>query len=215
MTEKFQHSIIDRFLIQFDQALRTCVPGSIEPKRKSPATSVDEKELSTTEKQHAAGLMRINHTGEVCAQALYLGQATTARLGQIRKSMELAAEEEKDHLAWCEQRLGELDSHTSALNPLWYLLSFSMGATAGITGDRWSLGFVAETEKQVCEHLEDHLSKLPEQDIKSRAILEQMISDEKQHEQTARQAGGFELPIAIRQTMTLISEFMKKTTYHI
>lgn len=215
MLEKFQRSTIDQLLIQFDQALRTCVPGTTEANRESPAANADEMELSNLEKQHAAGLMRINHTGEVCAQALYQGQATTALLGKVRKSMEQAAEEEVDHLAWCEQRLTELNSRPSVLNFLWYTLSFGLGAAAGLAGDRWSLGFVAETEHQVCEHLEDHLSKLPKQDNKSRAILEQMIADEKHHEETARQAGGLEPPIAIRQAMNAMSQLMKKTTYHI
>ena len=215
MLEKFQRSTIDQFLIQFDQALRTCVPGTTEANRESPAANADEIELSNLEKQHAAGLMRINHTGEVCAQALYQGQATTALLGEVRKSMEQAAEEEVDHLAWCEQRLTELDSRPSVLNFLWYTLSFGLGAAAGLAGDKWSLGFVAETEHQVCEHLEDHLSKLPKQDNKSRVILEQMIADEKHHEETARQAGGLEPPIAIRQAMNAMSQLMKKTTYHI
>ena len=215
MLERFQRSTIDQLLIQFDQALRTCVPGTTEANRESPAANADDMELSNLEKQHAAGLMRINHTGEVCAQALYQGQATTALLGEVRKSMEQAAEEEVDHLAWCEQRLTELDSRPSVLNFLWYALSFSLGAAAGLAGDRWSLGFVAETERQVCEHLEDHLSKLPKQDNKSRAILEQMIADEKHHEETARQAGGLEPPIAIRQAMNAMSQLMKKTTYHI
>lgn len=215
MLEKSQRSTIDQLLIQFDQALRTCVPGTTEANRESPAANADEIELSNLEKQHAAGLMRINHTGEVCAQALYQGQATTALLGEVRKSMEQAAEEEVDHLAWCEQRLTELDSRPSVLNFLWYALSFGLGAAAGLAGDKWSLGFVAETEHQVCEHLEDHLSKLPKQDNKSRAILEQMIADEKHHEETARQAGGLEPPIAIRQAMNTMSQLMKKTTYHI
>ena len=215
MLEKFQRSTIDQLLIQFDQALRTCVPGTTEANRESPAANADEIELSNLEKQHAAGLMRINHTGEVCAQALYQGQATTALLGEVRKSMEQAAEEEVDHLAWCEQRLTELDSRPSVLNFMWYAMSFGLGAAAGLAGDKWSLGFVAETEHQVCEHLEDHLSKLPKQDNKSRAILEQMIADEKHHEETARQAGGLEPPIAIRQAMNAMSQLMKKTTYHI
>jgi ubiquinone biosynthesis monooxygenase Coq7 len=215
MLGRSQRSVIDQLLIQFDQALRTCVPGTTEANRESPAANADEMELSNLEKQHAAGLMRINHTGEVCAQALYQGQATTALLGEVRKSMEQAAEEEVDHLAWCEQRLMELDSRPSVLNFLWYTLSFGVGAAAGLAGDKWSLGFVAETEHQVCEHLEDHLSKLPKQDNKSRAILEQMIADEKHHEETARQAGGLEPPIAIRQAMNAMSQLMKKTTYHI
>ena len=159
--------------------------------------------------------MRVNHTGEVCAQALYQGQAATARLVDVRESMAQAAEEEIDHLAWCEERLDQLHSHPSILNPLWYALSYGMGALAGIAGDKWSLGFVAETEDQVCEHLEDHLGKLPEQDKKSKAILEQMIIDEKQHGALARKAGGVELPLPVRQAMTAMSQVMKKTTYRI
>lgn len=209
------HSFLDRCLIQFDQALRTCVPGSNQPRRNSPAENLGDSELTEVERKHVAGLMRINHTGEVCAQALYQGQAMTARLEDVRQSMEQAADEEIDHLAWCEQRLNQLDSHTSVLNPLWYALSYGMGAAAGIAGDKWSLGFVAETEEQVCEHLQDHLQKLPSQDEKSKAILQQMITDEKHHGETARDAGGAELPTPVRQAMTAMSQVMKKTTYRI
>ncbi len=150
-------NFLDSALVQFDQALRTCVPGSTLSQRPSPASSVEQSKLSETERHHAAGLMRINHTGEVCAQALYAGQASTAKLDQVRESMEEAAAEERDHLAWCETRLSELQSRPSLLNPLWYAMSFGLGAAAGLAGDKWSLGFVAETEKQVCEHLESHL----------------------------------------------------------
>ena len=181
------HSFLDNCLLQFDQALRTCVPGSSLATRPSPADPVAEEELSAAEKKHIIGLMRINHTGEVCAQALYAGQAATARLDEVRDSMDHAAQEEADHLAWCDERLKELDSHPSLLNPFWYGLSFGMGAIAGLAGDKWSLGFVAETEDQVCKHLEDHLTKLPEQDGKSKAILEQMIKDEMQHGETAKE----------------------------
>ena len=208
-------NFFDRCLVQFDQALRSCVPGSSNARRLSPAATTKESELDETDKQHAAGLMRINHTGEVCAQALYQGQAATAKLDDVRQSMEEAAAEEVDHLAWCEERLQQLDSRPSALNPLWYTLSYGMGAAAGLAGDKWSLGFVAETEDQVCEHLEEHLDQLPENDHKSRAILETMIADEKHHGQSARNAGGAELPAPIRQAMAVMSEVMKKTTYHI
>lgn len=206
---------LDRCLVQFDQALRSCVPGSSNARRISPAAATKESELNEMDRQHAAGLMRINHTGEVCAQALYQGQAATAKLNDVRQSMEEAAAEEVDHLAWCEERLQQLDSRPSALNALWYTLSYGMGAAAGLAGDKWSLGFVAETEDQVCEHLEEHLDQLPENDGKSRAILEQMIADEKHHGQSARAAGGAELPAPIKQAMTVMSEVMKKTTYHI
>jgi 3-demethoxyubiquinol 3-hydroxylase len=206
---------LDRCLVQFDQALRSCVPGSSNARRNSPAESAKELEMSDTERKHAAGLMRINHTGEVCAQALYQGQAATAKLHDVRQSMEEAAAEEVDHLAWCEERLQQLESRPSALNPLWYTLSYGMGAAAGLAGDKWSLGFVAETEDQVCEHLEEHLEQLPENDDKSRAILTQMIADEKHHGESARKAGGAELPAPIKQAMTVMSEVMKKTTYRV
>jgi 3-demethoxyubiquinol 3-hydroxylase len=208
-------SFLDQCLIQFDQALRTCVPGSSQARRQSPATAQGESELSSPDRKHAAGLMRINHTGEVCAQALYAGQAATAQLGEVRQSMEAAAAEEVDHLAWCEERLQQLDSRPSIFNPLWYAMSYGMGAAAGLAGDKWSLGFVAETEQQVCEHLQDHLQRLPQADSKSRAILEQMISDEKHHGETAKAAGGAELPQPVRQAMSAMSAVMKKTTYQI
>ncbi|MEX0965189.1 MAG: 2-polyprenyl-3-methyl-6-methoxy-1,4-benzoquinone monooxygenase [Pseudohongiellaceae bacterium] len=206
---------LDRCLVQFDQALRSCVPGSSTARRPSPAKSEKEPELNDVDRKHAAGLMRINHTGEVCAQALYQGQAATAKLNDVRQSMEQAAAEEIDHLAWCEERLQQLDSQPSVLNPLWYTLSYGMGAVAGLAGDKWSLGFVAETEDQVCEHLEEHLAQLPDNDNKSRAILKQMISDEKHHGESARDAGGVKLPAAIRQAMTAMSEVMKTTTYRV
>jgi ubiquinone biosynthesis monooxygenase Coq7 len=206
---------LDRCLVKFDQALRSCVPGSSNARRLSPAAASKESDLTETDRQHAAGLMRINHTGEVCAQALYQGQAATAKLNDVRQSMETAAAEEIDHLAWCEERLQQLDSRPSALNPLWYSLSYAVGAAAGLAGDKWSLGFVAETEDQVCEHLEEHLDQLPHNDKKSRAILKTMIADEKHHGESAREAGGTQLPAPIKQAMTVMSEVMKKTTYHL
>jgi ubiquinone biosynthesis monooxygenase Coq7 len=215
MTNNTHLDLLDRCLVQFDQALRSCVPGSSNARRPSPAAATNESDLSETDKQHAAGLMRINHTGEVCAQALYQGQAATAKLNDVRQSMETAAAEEIDHLAWCEERLQQLDSRPSALNPLWYSLSYAVGAAAGLAGDKWSLGFVAETEDQVCEHLEEHLDQLPHNDKKSRAILKTMIADEKHHGESAREAGGTQLPAPIKQAMTVMSEVMKKTTYHL
>ena len=209
------HSFLDQCLIQFDLALRTCVPGSSQARRASPAEELNDGELSPSERRHTAGLMRINHTGEVCAQALYQGQAATAKLGDVRESMQQAAAEEVDHLAWCEDRLRQLDSRPSLLNPLWYALSYSIGAAAGIAGDKWSLGFVAATEDQVCAHLEDHLEKLPTEDAKSKAILKQMIVDEKQHGDLARNAGGAELPAPVKQAMTAVSQIMKTTAYRI
>ncbi len=215
MKQNSHLSPLDNLLIQFDQALRTLVPGSSQASRPSPGAGIAAINLSEQERKHVAALMRINHTGEVCAQALYQGQAMTAKLPQIRSAMEAAAGEEVDHLAWCEQRLQELDSHSSILNPLWYAMSFGLGAAAGIAGDKWSLGFVAETEKQVCEHLQDHLNKLPEQDAKSKAILQQMLHDERNHEETARLAGGAELPVPIKSLMTAMSAVMKKLVYRI
>lgn len=201
---------LDQLIVQFDQALRTLVPGASTARRTTPAHGKPEHELTGEQRQHAAALMRINHTGEVCAQALYQGQALTAKLPDIRAAMEHAAQEEVDHLAWCEQRLRELDSRTSYLNPLWYGLSFGLGAAAGLAGDKWSLGFVAETEQQVCEHLREHLEKLPKEDEKSHAVLKQMLIDEKKHGETARLAGGAELPMPIKLGMTLMSVVMKK-----
>lgn len=210
-----QHNLLDDLVCQFDLALKTLVPGSSTAQRTNPASSVDETELSTSEKEHAAGLMRINHTGEVCAQALYQGQSLTAKLPEVRESMNAAAQEEIDHLSWCDSRLNELDSRTSVLNPLWYSLSFGIGAAAGLAGDKWSLGFVAETENQVCEHLNEHLAQLPEGDEKSQAILKQMLIDEAEHETTAREAGAAELPFPIKTGMTLMSQVMKKLAYRV
>lgn len=212
--QKQQHGL-DQLIVQFDQALRTLVPGSSTARRSSPANTVVEQELSADERRKAASLMRINHTGEVCAQALYQGQALTAKLPDIRHAMEEAAQEEVDHLAWCEQRLQQLDSRGSVLNPAWYAMSFGLGAAAGLAGDKWSLGFVAETEEQVCEHLRDHLQQLPEKDGKSKAVLQQMLTDEKQHGDTARQAGGANLPMPIKLAMKAMSVVMKKAAYRI
>lgn len=215
MSRSTEHSLVDRLLIGFDEALRTCVPGSSHAERESPGRAEPESKLDESQARHVAGLMRINHTGEVCAQALYRGQAATARLGEVRESMEEAAAEEIDHLVWCEQRLDALGSRPSLFNPLWYGMSFGLGAVAGLAGDRWSLGFVAETEKQVCEHLEDHLQKLPEDDHKSRAILEQMLIDEEKHGTAAKQAGGADLPEPVRSAMTAMAGIMKQVTYRI
>ncbi len=215
MSRTREHSLLDRLLIGFDAALRTCAPGASQAERESPGVAQPDSELGESQARHVAGLMRINHTGEVCAQALYRGQAATARLGEVREAMEEAAEEEIDHLVWCEQRLEDLDSRPSLFNPLWYGMSFGLGALAGIAGDRWSLGFVAETENQVCEHLKDHLRKLPEDDHKSRAILEQMLIDEEKHGATAKQAGGADLPPPLRAAMTAMAGVMKQVTYRI
>jgi len=210
-----RHSFVDRLLTGLDEALRTCVPGASQAQREAPGRERPDAELDDAQARHVAGLMRINHTGEVCAQALYRGQAATARLGEVRAAMEEAAAEEVDHLVWCEQRLEALGSRPSALNPLWYGMSFGLGALAGVAGDRWSLGFVAETERQVCEHLEDHLRKLPEDDQRSRAILEQMLIDEGKHGAAAKQAGGADLPNPVRSAMGAMAEVMKKAAYRV
>jgi ubiquinone biosynthesis monooxygenase Coq7 len=210
-----QLSFIDRLIGSADQALRTIVPSAAAAAQANPADQQDHCELNTEQNQHIAGLMRINHTGEVCAQALYQGQALTARLPDVRAEMEQAAQEEIDHLVWCEQRLDQLGSHTSLLNPLFYAASFTLGAAAGLAGDKWSLGFVAATEEQVCKHLQDHLQQLPEADKKSRAILEQMLADEARHGDNALAAGGEPLPGKVKALMTAMSKVMTKTTYQI
>jgi ubiquinone biosynthesis monooxygenase Coq7 len=202
---------VDRFLINLDQAMRTVFGRPQITERDNPAAGLSEPELGTEERRRTAGLMRVNHAGEVCAQALYQGQALTAQLPEVRSSMERAAQEENDHLDWCERRLKELDSHTSHLNPFWYAGSFAIGAVAGLIGDKWSLGFVAETERQVVRHLEGHLTQLPPQDEKSRAILEQMKTDEQYHATTAMESGGAELPGPVKSLMALASKVMTKT----
>ncbi|MCL6236086.1 2-polyprenyl-3-methyl-6-methoxy-1,4-benzoquinone monooxygenase [Acinetobacter sp. ANC 5579] len=209
-----QFTGVDKLIHSFDQALRSLVPGATAAHRENPA-NIEETQLAVSEARHVAGLMRVNHSGEVCAQALYHGQALTAKLPNVRREMEQAAIEEQDHLAWCEDRLKELDSHTSLLNPVWYGLSFGMGALAGIAGDKYSLGFVAETERQVSLHLEDHIRQLPEQDERSRKILVQMNEDELHHRDTALNAGGVDLPVPVRIAMTGISKLMTKTSYYI
>ena len=209
------YSLADRLVLQLDQALHTLVPGSNTADRRSPALQAEDTDLSDAERKLAAGLMRINHTGEVCAQALYQGQALTAKLPDVRDSMNHAAREEIDHLAWCEDRLEDLDSRPSLLNPAFYAMSFGVGATAGLIGDKWSLGFVGETEKQVCEHLEDHLERLPADDHKSRAVLKQMVIDEKKHGDSAMAAGGAELPLPVKAGMKLMAGVMKSLTRRI
>ncbi|SDC03190.1 2-polyprenyl-3-methyl-6-methoxy-1,4-benzoquinone monooxygenase [Acinetobacter boissieri] len=208
------YSTIDRCIQSLDQAVRSLVPGATTAQRSNPAQGV-ESSLSIREARHVAGLMRVNHSGEVCAQALYHGQALTAKLPNVRREMEHAAIEEQDHLAWCEDRLKELDSLPSLLNPVWYGLSFAMGAIAGVAGDKYSLGFVAETERQVSLHLEDHIEQLPEQDERSRKILVQMNEDELKHRDTALDAGGVDLPKPVQITMNAISKLMTKTSYYI
>ncbi|MDY0005889.1 MAG: 2-polyprenyl-3-methyl-6-methoxy-1,4-benzoquinone monooxygenase [Spongiibacteraceae bacterium] len=205
---------IDRCLSAVDNALRTLSAGTASPRRISPAADHEGGALSAQERRHAAGLMRVNHTGEVCAQALYQGQALTARLDGVRAAMEAAAQEEEDHLAWCEQRLEELDARPSLFNPVFYGLSFAVGAGAGLVGDRLSLGFVAATEDQVCLHLESHLRRLPEQDTRSRAIVARMLTDEARHATHALDAGGLRFPWPVKRAMSAVAGVMTGVTYY-
>ncbi len=215
MTTQRHYSPIDRLLLQADTAIRTLLPFSGQPYRPSPAIVQPDAQMNETDTRHVAGLMRINHTGEVCAQALYQGQALTAKLPQVRAAMEHAAEEEIDHLAWCEQRIRQLGSHPSVLNPLFYGLSFGIGAAAGLISDKVSLGFVAATEQQVCKHLDEHLEQLPTEDEKSRAILEQMRIDEEHHAESALDAGGFRFTAPVRFGPSLMAKVMTKSIYRI
>jgi ubiquinone biosynthesis monooxygenase Coq7 len=209
-------SLIDNFIVNADRALRTLAAGNdMTSERPSPARPLDEADLSEAERKKSAALMRVNHTGEVCAQALYQGQALTAKLPDVRAEMEHAAEEEIDHLVWCQERIDSLGSHTSYLNPVWYGLSFAIGAGAGLVSDKVSLGFVAATEHQVCKHLQEHLQELPEQDARSRAVVEQMLEDEARHADMALNAGGYSFPPPVKGLMTLVSKVMTKTSYRI
>lgn len=204
---------LDRLFMNLDVGLRTVLGQPQVTERPAPARNIEDAQLSDAERALAGRLMRINHAGEVAAQGLYQGQSLTARLPEVRDKMERAAREENDHLDWCERRAKELGTHVSYLNPLWFAGSAAIGALAGLAGDKWSLGFVAETEKQVVRHLEDHLGRLPPQDEKSRAILEQMKKDEGRHATVALEAGGAELPYPIKRLMKLTSKVMTKTAY--
>lgn len=205
---------LDQLITVFDNSLRT-VFATPQASRPNPAKQAEETTLSETEKRDAVGLMRVNHVGEVCAQALYQGQALTAKNPLVRVELEQAARDENDHLAWCESRIDELGGRKSMLNPFWYSVSFAMGAIAGALGDKWNLGFLAETEKQVEAHLDEHLAQLPEQDQKSRAIVQQMKEDESRHAQTAIEHGGVPLPLPVKGAMKLASQVMKKTAYYL
>lgn len=215
MNTSRHYSLFDKLIIESDRVLRTLKSDTQQPAANSPAKHIADADLSPSEAKHSAGLMRINHTGEVCAQALYQGQSLTAKLPHVRQEMEQAAAEEVDHLHWCQERLEQLNSHTSRLNPVFYGLSFSMGALAGIVSDKVSLGFVAATEELVCKHLQTHLQTLPQQDHKSKAIISQMIEDESRHQQTALDAGGTSFPPPIKFGMQLLSKVMTKTTYYL
>lgn len=207
-------SPLDRLLAGCERALEA-IAGSPQAHRRSPASGLAEAELDDAERRHAAGLMRINHTGEVCAQALYFGQAALARDAGNRQHLLHAAAEETDHLAWCAQRLQQLHSRPSLLNPLWYAGSYAIGAAAALAGDPVSLGFVVETERQVEAHLAEHLEKLPAQDERSRAVLTLMQADEIRHAQAAQQRGGIELPFPLPQLMHASSMVMKALAYRV
>lgn len=210
-------TFIDRLLISAEQALRT-VSGGVQAGRPSPAGLVrmpDDEPLSVEDKRRAGPLMRVNHVGEVCAQALYEAQALTARSPAVRARMEQAAREEADHLAWTADRLEALGDRTSLLNPLWYAGAFAIGLAAGRAGDRWSLGFLVETERQVEEHLAGHLERLPERDRASRAVVAQMRTDEAQHADMALAAGGASLPLPVRWLMRGAAKVMTTTAHHV
>jgi ubiquinone biosynthesis monooxygenase Coq7 len=210
-----QFSAMDNFLIHMDIGIRTIFGAPKVTERENPASSQAEGELSEADRELAGRLMRINHAGEVSAQGLYQGQALTARLPEVRRQMDRAAEEENDHLAWCEKRCEELGTHVSYLSPFWYLGSLTIGAIAGKLGDQWSLGFVAETEHQVVSHLDSHLLQLTPEDHKSRAILEQMKEDELNHAVIAEQAGAAKLPHAVKLAMKMSSRVMTGGAYYI
>ena len=206
--------LIDNIITTFDTALRT-VFTEAKSSRAHPDTAIDEGSINDSAKQNVISLMRINHVGEVCAQALYSGQAFTSRNPQIVNALKHAAAEETDHLAWCESRIKELGGRKSLLNPVWYLSSFTIGAVAGAIGDKWNLGFLAETEQQVSAHLSTHLEKLPITDSKTRAIVEQMHIDETAHAQEAVNLGAAELPHAVKAAMKLSSKLMTTTAYYV
>jgi ubiquinone biosynthesis monooxygenase Coq7 len=205
---------IDDLIIGFDKGLRTLFAPA-RSQRPHPGAGAPEAELDASARTHAAALMRVNHSGEICAQALYQGQAMTARDSAARAALEAAAQEETEHLAWTERRIEELGGRKSLLNPLWYAGSFAIGAAAGLLGDKWNLGFLAETERQVVSHLEGHLDGLPAGDSRSREIVAQMREDEARHAGTAIEHGGAELPEPVKAAMQLASRVMTRTAYHL
>jgi ubiquinone biosynthesis monooxygenase Coq7 len=205
---------LDRLLSGLERAMEA-VAGSPEPVQRSPGDAVPDAPMDDAERRHAAGLMRINHVGEVCAQALYVGQAALARTEETRRHLMHAAQEETDHLAWCAERLKQLDSRPSLLNPLWYAGSYAIGVAAAAVGDPISLGFVVETERQVEAHLAEHLERLPSQDERSRAILRQMQADEVRHADAAQARGGIDLPWPLPRLMHAASTVMKTVAYRI
>lgn len=205
---------IDRAIIEIDRALRT-IFAPARSVRPIPGGSLPDVELDATQKRHVIGLMRVNHCGEICAQALYQGQALTSRDPVVKEALRGAANEETEHLAWTEQRIAELGGHKSLLNPLWYAGSLSMGLVAGGLGDKWNLGFLAETEQQVEAHLDGHLRDLPQEDARSRAIVEQMRLDEIRHAETAICYGAAELPLAAKVVMKMMAKVMTRVAYRL
>ncbi|MFZ5503120.1 MAG: 2-polyprenyl-3-methyl-6-methoxy-1,4-benzoquinone monooxygenase [Pseudomonadota bacterium] len=204
----------DRLIIEFDKGLRTLFSRA-HSARPHPDANLTDAPLDGAERKHAAGLMRVNHSGEICAQALYQGQALTARDPAVQEKLQQAAREETEHLAWTAKRVHELGGHLSVLNPLWYTGSLTLGAFAGLLGDKWNLGFLAETERQVGGHLQSHLEKLPPQDAKSRAVVSQMYVDETRHAEMAKELGGAELPDPVKRGMRAMSKVMTRTTYRV
>ena len=206
--------MVDDLIVAFDRALRTLAAGSVSA-RPYPAEKVDAPALDDAAVAHSAGLMRVNHTGEICAQALYSGQALTSSNADLRIRLDVAAREETEHLAWTERRLEELGSRASLLNPVWYAGSFAIGALAGLAGDRWNLGFLSETERQVEQHLSLHLDELPAKDVRSRAIVSQMRNDEAEHAQMAEDQGAARLPWPLRVAMRITAKVMTTTAYRV
>ncbi len=206
--------MVDALIVAFDRALRT-LGGIAQPQRPTPGADIPAADLSDGERRLAGALMRVNHTGEVCAQALYAAQALVARDPDIRSRFAQAAREEEDHLAWTQQRLRELDAHTSSLNPLWYAGAFGIGTFAGLAGDRVNLGFVVETERQVEEHLTTHLDRLPDRDQKSRAIVDTMRADEARHGAMAQEAGALALPPPVPTLMRMAADVMRAVAFRV
>lgn len=203
---------LDSLIIEFDKGLRTLF-SQAHSVRLHPDAGMAEMELNDSERSKAAALMRVNHCGEICAQALYQGQALTARDPKVQRMLGDAAQEETEHLAWTAQRINDLGGHLSFLNPLWYSSSLAIGAFAGLMGDKWNLGFLAETERQVGAHLQSHLNRLPENDAKSRAVVQQMYIDEVQHSEMAIQLGAAEIPTPVKLVMQLSGKAMTRTAY--
>jgi ubiquinone biosynthesis monooxygenase Coq7 len=208
-------NLLDQIISEIDKGIKFSVHNYQKESREYPAKEVIADDLTEIQRNHSANLMRVNHSGEVAAQGLYRGQAMTARLEGTRTKMDHAAQEELDHLSWCNQRLEELNDKPSILNPIWYGLSFGMGALAGAAGDKWSLGFVHETEDQVVIHLEEHLKRLSSNDKKTIAILEQMRIDEAKHSQDALDSGAENLPEGVKKLMAVIAKVMTKSSYYI